>query len=444
MMTAQQSVDDFRKRLLRLDVGAEAILPAAAAHPHDSSVQMCAAVLHLYGQTNTDQQAAGRYLEAAVAASGASASVGAGTAAESGAAGEPRVTSGSFFRGLRLWRAQQYDAAAAAMEQATLDNPADLLALKVSECLYYDLGQQHCGPRYRAHADRLAAVHGGDTDFLAMHSFAHELCGDFDQARTLSERALQIEPRNPWAQHTLSHVTIRLGDIGEGESRLRAFLPMAATCSRAIHSHTAWHVALFDVERLDLARALGVFRTDIWGFTPDSIFEQVDGIALLWRIEMAGGSVGNAWEEVARHVESRAGETFMPFLSAHHAYALARAGRTRATAELCQAVERRAAGRDEGARTEATVWARVGVPVVRASIAFAQESWGDAAAELEPIMPDICMVGGSDAQDDLFRQMNIVALARSGHADAAASALERSRAAGKRTTELDRYFAGLA
>src|SRR5262249_16988071 len=59
-----------------------------------------------------------------------------------------------------------------------------------------------------------------DSDFLAMAAFASELCGDYADAEARAERALGIEPRNPWAQHALSHVLIRRGRVREGLARL--------------------------------------------------------------------------------------------------------------------------------------------------------------------------------------------------------------------------------
>src|SRR6516164_6165044 len=94
------------------------------------------------------------------------------------------------------------------------DTPSDLLTAKIAEFLYYVLGQQYMGPRFRAHMRRLeGAAHAGDPDFLAMAAFASELCGDYVAAEALAERALGIEPRNPWAQHALSHVLIRQGRV---------------------------------------------------------------------------------------------------------------------------------------------------------------------------------------------------------------------------------------
>jgi hypothetical protein len=58
---------------------------------------------------------------------------------------------------------------------------------------------------------RLEPMHADDPDFLAMVAFASELCGDYLTAEVRAERALRVEPRNPWAQHALTHVLIRQG-----------------------------------------------------------------------------------------------------------------------------------------------------------------------------------------------------------------------------------------
>ena len=84
------------------------------------------------------------------------------------------------------------------------------------------------GPRFRAHMRRLEGAHAADPDFLAMTAFASELCGDYAGAEAAAERALAIEPKNPWAQHALSHVLIRQGRVAEGLARLESFLPLLA------------------------------------------------------------------------------------------------------------------------------------------------------------------------------------------------------------------------
>src|SRR5262245_14648268 len=77
-----------------------------------------------------------------------------------------------------------------------------------------------------------------------------------------------------------------------------------------------------------------------------------------------------------------------------------------------------AARRTEGRR----VWAPVGHAVVAAAAAFGAGDRARAAALLDPVMPMMTSVGGSDAQDDLFRQAYLRSLQAAGRrADAAAS-----------------------
>src|SRR6516164_5938614 len=204
---AVAAADDFAARLLRLDQGVEAILDAAKRWPDTPIVQLYAAAFWLYGQTDGAVERA-------------------------------------LHRALTLWHGNDNLRAVEALEAITTEWPRDLLTVKIAEFLYYVLGQQYMGPRFRGHMRRLEGPHAGDPDFLAMAAFASELCGDSVTAEACAERALGIEPRNPWAQHALSHVLIRRGRVGEGLARLEAFLPLLATCGRPIHCHDAWHLAL--------------------------------------------------------------------------------------------------------------------------------------------------------------------------------------------------------
>src|SRR5262249_9631461 len=161
------------------------------------------------------------------------------------------------------------------------------------------------------------------------------------EAEARAERALAIAARNPWAQHALSHVLIRQGRVAEGRSRMQAFMPLLKTCARPIHSHDAWHLALLYLEELDVTATMRVFHEHIWGITPDFVVEQLDAIALLWRIEMAGTAMDKEWPAIAERVVPRAVETVMPFMNAHYVYALARAGRADALAAALAAVRER-------------------------------------------------------------------------------------------------------
>jgi len=285
------AADDFAARLLRLDQGVEAILDAAKRFPETSIVQLYAATFWLYGQTGGALETAAVHLRACDALA-------------------MNARERALHRALALWHGNDNLRAVEAMEAITTEWPSDLLTAKIAEFLYYVLGQQYMGPRFRAHMRRLEGVHAEDPDFLAMTALASELCSDCSAAEAVADHALAIEPRNPWAQHALSHVLIRQGRVAGGLARLESFLPLLAACGRPIHCHDAWHLALLHLEQLDVAAAMRVFRTHIWGITPDLVVEQLDAIALLWRIEMAAGPMDAPWPSIARQIAPRALETF--------------------------------------------------------------------------------------------------------------------------------------
>ncbi len=416
--TAVAAADDFAARLLRLDQGVEAILDAAKRWPDTPIVQLYAATFWLYGQTDGALETAAVHLRACDALA-------------------MNTRERALHRALALWHGNDNLRAVEAMEAITTGWPSDLLTAKIAEFLYYVLGQQYMGPRFRAHMRRLEGAHAEDPDFLAMTAFASELCSDYAAAEAVAERALAIEPRNPWAQHALSHVLIRQGRVAEGLARLESFLPLLATCGRPIHCHDAWHLALLHLEQLDVAAAMRVFRTHIWGITPDFVVEQLDAIALLWRIEMAAGPMDAQWPSIAEHIATRALETFMPFMNSHYVYALARAGRADVVEAALAGVRARSAADDEEAKR---VWAPVGRAVIEGAAAFGAGDRARAAALLDPVMPMMTSIGGSDAQDDLFRQTYLRSLQAAGrHVEAAA--YFDVITAGKSRTPLDRALA---
>ena len=416
--TAVAAADDFAARLLRLDQGVEAILDAAKRWPDTPIVQLYAATFWLYGQTDGALETAAVHLRACDALA-------------------MNTRERALHRALALWHGNDNLRAVEAMEAITTEWPSDLLTAKIAEFLYYVLGQQYMGPRFRAHMRRLEGAHAEDPDFLAMTAFASELCSDYAAAEAVAERALAIEPRNPWAQHALSHVLIRQGRVAEGLARLESFLPLLATCGRPIHCHDAWHLALLHLEQLDVAAAMRVFRTHIWGITPDFVVEQLDAIALLWRIEMAAGPMDAQWPSIAEHIATRALETFMPFMNSHYVYALARAGRADVVEAALAGVRARSAADDEEAKR---VWAPVGRAVIEGAAAFGAGDRALAAAWLDPVMPMMTSIGGSDAQDDLFRQTYLRSLQAAGRHVEAAAYFERITA-GKSRTPLDRVLA---
>ncbi|GHC07936.1 hypothetical protein [Cerasicoccus arenae] len=316
-----------------------------------------------------------------------------------------------FVESIEHFQLSEYNAALEKLEALTIDHPRDLVAAKVSEFLYYCFGQHYCGERFLWHMMRLREANGDHPGFLSMLSFAFELSARYEEARAAAERSLEQDPSQPWSHHTLAHVLIRTGKIEEGVREMERFAPFWKNSLRGIHAHNAWHQALFYLEETDWAANDRVLRQDIWGLSPGDVGEQIDAIALLWRMDMAGQSADDVWAEVAAKCAPHAGECLIPFLEGHYAYTLARTGQSDAVEFAIARARERAAQDDYEARE---IWLPVGADFVEACGHWGRGDAARAVSLIEPIATLLPRVGGSDAQDDLFRLAHFNALAESG------------------------------
>ncbi len=419
---AVSALQDFTDRLLGLRQGMEAILDAVRTMPDEPSLQIAAAFFWLFGQTPDAQEQAAQNLAAARLHADRL---------------EPREQ--AWLRALDLWQAKSFDAAARIFEDVTARHPEDLTALRAAEFLYYVMGQQYSGARFFAHTTRLADQHAADPDFLAMHAFASELSDRPREARAHAEKAIDLREINPWAQHALEHVLLWEGNTEAAAALMDDWLAQWSQVARTVHCHNAWHVALMHLDRLENLTALRVFKEHVWEITPTLVVEQLDAIAFLWRAEMAGIPVQpDQWAKFLPYIEPLCETLFMPFSTAHYAYALARAGDSEVLNRLLAAVEARATESDPEALR---VWKPAGRGIVRAAACLGQDRAAEAAEAFEPAMPFMTRIGGSDAQDDLFRFAFVDSLARSGRrADAAAYLQERL--ALKPASPLEKELAG--
>jgi hypothetical protein len=96
----------------------------------------------------------------------------------------------------------------------------------------------------------------------------------------------------------------------------------------------------------------------------------------------------------------------MPFMNTHYVYALMRAGRDQAVdTALANIRERSIADDDEGKQ----VWSPVGCAVVEAAACFGAGNRARAAQLLDPVMPLMTSIGGSDAQMTCFAKLTCAA-----------------------------------
>jgi hypothetical protein len=205
-------------------------------------------------------------------------------------------------------------------------------------------------------------------------------------------------------------------------------------------THNWWHQALFALE-LDLAdEVLAIHDQHVWGEAKDYSQDQINAISLLARAELSGIGVGTRWQDVALHVAQRAYDHVLPFLDLQYLYGLARAGRTEEAHGWMASIELHA---QQCRGDEATVWQRVGVPAARGVFAHATGDWKTAVDALGFALPRIVEIGGSHAQRDLFAQMHLDALVRSGRLAGAQNLLQPQLRAQPESKRLKRQAAKL-
>ena len=309
---------------------------------------------------------------------------------------------------LLAWSRNDLPTAIALHERLAADWPRDLVAAKLGEFLFYE------APDYRRHLrfmERIAPANDAEPAFLAMHAFALELCRHDERAEATARRAIEIDQDTPWAHHALAHLMLNQRRVDEGLALLGGLAPTWSGHTPALQAHNWWHVALLHLANEDVESALRLYRQAVAVNDPNDVFQHVDAISLLWRAELAGHRQDDAWKALAPHLVERALEQCFPFLNAHYAYALTRAGRQDVVQESLARL------RDYSFRQtgySARVFRDVGLPLVTGCAAFAAGEAARCTVLLEPIMPEVACVGGSDAQNDLFRQTYVVALLDAG------------------------------
>jgi hypothetical protein len=262
------------------------------------------------------------------------------------------------------------------------------------------------------------------------------MAGEPVRAERVAEAAIAHDPDTPWAHHALAHHYLQQGRIADGVAVLERFAPSWEAHVRPLQCHNWWHLALFHLASMDREAARADYRARGWGHDAGDPQEHVDAISLLWRLELAGGDAAGEWAAIAPHVAARAGEQVFPFLTAHYAYALARAGESEQARAACAAML--AYGDCQQGRAR-QAWRVVGVPLVQGCIALAEGDATRSASLLAPIAADLACVGGSDAQNDLFAQTYLVALIRSDR-KSEARALLRRRLGDRQPMPIEEYW----
>ncbi len=246
---------------------------------------------------------------------------------------------------------------------------------------------------------------------LGMHAFGLEECNQYADAEASGRRALDLEPRDGWAVHAVTHVMEMTGRIDDGiawlEGRRDDWAP-----DNGFAFHNFWHLALYRLDRQEYDAVLALYDANIYANPLDNCVVLVDASSLLWRLHLEGVPLGARPAVVADVWRRRMSEErgYYAFNDLHATMAFCLANDRDQARDLIEYVERTA---PEIRSSNGEMTRNVGLPLIKAVLAFAD---GDYARTIElalPVRDRANTFGGSHAQRDVITLTVIEAALRS-------------------------------
>ena len=295
--------------------------------------------------------------------------------------------------------------AASLLERHLEDCPEDFLAIKLAHGLRFMGGDQ---------SGMLAATSScidawntsmpGYGFVMGCHAFGLEEAGQYAAAEKAGLAAIEHEARDAWGLHAVSHVYEMEGRIAQGIALLNMSRPVWTACNN-FSFHMAWHLCLFQMEygRSDLA--LEIYDRDVRPSPTDDFRDIANAVSLLWRLTQDGVDVGGRWGELKHLANKRATDTTLIFSSLHHMLTLVAVGEFDDARVLMSSISKNAV---EGTGDQSRVARVLGVDIAQALLNFSET--GAARSNLARLARDLPMLGGSNAQRDVFmRSLALIA-----------------------------------
>lgn len=313
--------------------------------------------------------------------------------------------------GLEAWTRGDFHAAIGAYEAILLDNPRDLLALKLSNFFYFYIGDSknlrdgvaRVLPNWQPQAPCYGFV-------LSLYAFGLEENGQYAEAERLGRQAIDLNPADAWAVHAVAHVNEMQDRHKEGIEWIVGLEPHWNALNN-FRYHLWWHRALQHLNRGERQEALRLYDEQLWDPNSEDYLDLANDISLLQRLEFAGVDVGERWQALADKVERLWSVRYFSFIDTHYLLALAAAGRRDKARMMLDALHEYAL---TSAETTAQVTARVNGTLCEALFAFRQNDCARTVELMAPLRDEIHALGGSHAQRDLFEEVLVDAAQRAG------------------------------
>lgn len=321
------------------------------------------------------------------------------------------------------------------LEDIAIDNPRDALALQVGHQIDFFTGnarmlRDRIGRALPAWRKDMPGYHA----ILGMQAFGLEEMGDYARAESFGRQAIEIEPRDGWAQHAVAHVMEMQSRQRDGIAWMRAN-PEAWSKESFLQVHNWWHLALFHYDLGETDEVLRLYDGPIYGARSTLALNMVDASAILWRLYLGGVDVGDRWATLAANWVPKAAAGNYAFNDAHATMAFVGAGLEAPAKTLLEAQREAMRGSDDNAAFTRDV----GHPLTLAIKAFGKGRYDEAVRLIRPIRSIAHRFGGSHAQRDVIDLTLIEAALRAGDT-ALARALTAERQLARPDSPLSALF----
>ncbi|MER9683774.1 tetratricopeptide repeat protein [Mesorhizobium sp. M0184] len=325
--------------------------------------------------------------------------------------------------------------AARVLEDIAIEFPLDALALQTGHQIDFFTGnarmlRDRIGRALPSWQSGMPGYHA----ILGMQAFGLEEMGDYARAEKLGRTAVDLEPRDGWAQHAVAHVMEMQSRQKDGILWMRAN-PEAWTRESFLQVHNWWHLALFHYDLGETDEVLALYDGPIYGERSTLALNMVDASAILWRLHLGGIDVGDRWTALAANWLPNASAGHYAFNDAHAMMAFVGAGLEAPARGLLEAQREAMRGKDDNAAFTRDV----GHPLTLAIKAFGEGNYAGTIRLIRPIRAIAHRFGGSHAQRDVIDLTLIEAALRSGDG-ALARALAAERALARPDSPLSALF----
>ena len=299
------------------------------------------------------------------------------------------AAAGELVRAVQIW------------EQILVDNPLDVLALRFAHTMCLFLGFPAKGRDLSA---RVMDVWREDLPcygfVLGIRAFGLQEAGDYAAAEVIGRRAVEINPGDMWAVHSICHVLEEQGRPHEGVEWVKSTAPGWSHCNNSRH-HIRWHRTLYSLELEQFDEVLDLYDTKVRGEKSDENMDIANAVSLLWRLNARKVDVGDRWDELAALSESHIDDHVRAFFDSHYFMALAGSGRHAAAQRMLKGL------RDftsERSKTVARITEDVGLQLYEGLHAYCNKDYERAVDLMLPVRYDVEKIGGSRAQRDIFAE----------------------------------------